>query len=163
MTCLRLVEPWSESLRTPGHRAAQPVALRHSVFALRGPASCPAPCLSQRLLRDLPLEVCKGSGERLARTPAQSEYSSHSTPRASGPSTTSLAHSSAFSFPGPVVRRAPPDLVGDVRPWPPQYRDVPPCPQRVHLAAARLPQGHPSYGGVDVRDDRDPLRSRLSS
>ena len=61
------------------------------------------------------------------------------------------------------MRRAPPNLDGDVRPGPPQRRDMPSCLERVHLAGAKVLWSHPSDGGLGVRKDRDPLWGCLSS
>ena len=61
---LQLVEPSGKPLGTTRNCAVWPLALRHSVFLLGGPASSPLPCLCPLLLSDLPLDVGEGSGER---------------------------------------------------------------------------------------------------
>jgi len=59
--CLQLVVPRGESLGTLSDRAVRPVAFRHFVLLLGGPASGPSLGFHPLLLRNLPLEVCKRS------------------------------------------------------------------------------------------------------
>ena len=59
--------------------------------------------------------------------------------------------------PCPLVRRAPPDLDGDVWSCPPEHCDVVPCLGRVHLARARLLRGYTPVGCLSIREDRDPF------
>jgi len=49
------------------------------------------------------LRCTRGLGSGIARASARSEYPSYSTPKASGSSAASFAHSTAFSFPGTLL------------------------------------------------------------
>jgi len=55
---LQLVKPRGEPLGASSNCAVRPLAFRHPILYLRGPASRPL------LLHDLPLEVCKRPEER---------------------------------------------------------------------------------------------------
>jgi len=116
VTCLRLVGPRGEPVGAPNHRTVRPLDFRHPVSPPGGSASHPCRASVHFFPEISRLRCTRGLGSGIARAFTRSEYSSHSTPRASGSSAARLAHSSAFSLPRTsLVCRAPLDLGGDVR------------------------------------------------
>ena len=92
--CLQLVEPRGKPLGAPSNHAIRPLAFGILYFfvEVRPPAHCRASAHFFSLISRAMLARDLGRGSE--RAP-----SSHSTPRVSGSSAASLAHSSAFSFP----------------------------------------------------------------